>query len=235
MNNIKGIIFDYGGTLDTNGMHWFHIFRQVYAKHLPLVSEELLREAYVYTERHLATHRVIEPTDDFLAMLQKKVEIQLTQLMPELSHSILQDTSSLIATDCDTYVHTNMEQTREVIETLSVRYPLVLVSNFYGNIHSVLRSYGIDSYFQDIIESAVVGIRKPNPQIFALGISVLGLQPHEVLVVGDSYSKDIIPSHNLGCRTAWLKGKGWDKKEDSTVTSCADAIIYTLSQVLELL
>ena len=61
MKHINGVIFDYGGTLDTNGMHWFHIFRQAYALYLPQITEERLREAYVYTERYLATHRVIEP------------------------------------------------------------------------------------------------------------------------------------------------------------------------------
>lgn len=230
MNNIKGIILDYGGTLDTDGVHWFHIFREVYAAHLPQVNEEQLREAYVYGERYLATHRVIEPTDDFLAMLQKKVRIQLTVL--ETGNETL---AAAIATQCDERVRTHLIQTRRVLDALTARYPLVLVSNFYGNIHSVLRSYGLDGYFKEVVESAVVGIRKPDPQIFALGVEALGLQPSEVLVVGDSYGKDIAPAHSLGCHTVWIKGQGWDKKEESTDTSCADAVITALPQVLDII
>lgn len=230
MNNIKGIILDYGGTLDTDGVHWFHIFREVYAAHLPQVNEEQLREAYVYGERYLATHRVIEPTDDFLAMLQKKVRIQLTVL--ETGNEAL---AAAIATQCDERVRTHLIQTRRVLDTLTARYPLVLVSNFYGNIHSVLRSYGLDGYFKEIVESAVVGIRKPDPQIFALGVEALGLQPSEILVVGDSYGKDIAPAHSLGCHTVWIKGKGWEKKEESTDTSCADAVITALPQMLDII
>ena len=60
----------------------------------------------------------------------------------------------------------------------------------------------------------MVGIRKPDPRIFALGVDALGLKPQEVLVVGDSYKKDILPAESLGCRVAWLKGKGWTKEED---------------------
>ena len=41
-----------------------------------------------------------------------------------------------------------------------------------------------------------------------------GGRPSEVLVVGDSYKKDILPAESLGCRVAWLKGKGWTKEED---------------------
>lgn len=229
-DRIKGIIFDYGGTLDTNGVHWFHIFRQAYAEHLPSVTEEQLREAYVYAERYLATHRVIEPTDDFLTMLSKKVEIQLTQL--PLTNSQLSTVNCQLATYCDALVRSNMEETRQVLEVLSARYPLVLASNFYGNIHSVLQAYGIEGYFKEVIESAVVGIRKPDPQIFALSVAALGLAPDEVAVVGDSYTKDIQPAHSIGCHTLWLKGKGWNVADEPTDTSCADVILTALSQVV---
>ena len=228
MTDIKGIIFDYGGTLDTNGTHWFHIFRNTYAPHLPHITEEQLRQAYVHAERYLATHPVIVPTDDFLAMLKKKVALQFTAL--GIEDAAL---ASTIAHECDSLVRTNMEHTRHVLSTLSARYPLVLVSNFYGNIHTVLRTYSLDTYFREVIESAVVGIRKPDPQIFALGIAALGMHPHEVLVVGDSYSKDIVPAHSLGCRTLWLKGPGWDDTDDSAIAPCAHAVISKLTEIVE--
>lgn len=237
MAHIKGIIFDYGGTLDTNGVHWFHIFHQVYAEHFTKVDEKQLREAYVYAERYLATHRVIAPSDDFLAMLKKKVAIQLSELA--IANSEIYDAPqhsqlvTKIASRCDELVRKNLEHSRKVLDTLSARYPLVLVSNFYGNIHSVLHSYGLENYFMEIVESAVVGIRKPNPQIFGLGITALGLPANEMLVVGDSYSKDIVPAHSLGCHTVWLKGKGWDTADEPSETSCADITIENLCDIVQ--
>lgn len=230
MKRIKGVIFDYGGTLDTNGVHWFHIFCQAYAQYLPQITEEQLREVYVYAERYLATHRVIEPEDDFLAMLCRKVKIQLSELKIEN-----EELNDKIASYCDTLVRNNMDETRKVLDVLSARCPLALVSNFYGNIHAVLRGYGIGGYFREVIESAVVGIRKPNPQIFALGLEALGLYPEEVLVVGDSYGKDIVPAHALGCHTVWLKGRGWSDTDDSSDGSCADKVIGKLEEVLSLI
>lgn len=236
MKHIKGIIFDYGGTLDTNGTHWFHIFRKVYNKCLPLITEEQLRDAYVYGERYLATHHIIEPTDDFLTMLHKKVGIQVQRLTDNCYKDStykqhLADAVPQIATACDAIVRSNMEETRKILDTLATSYPLVLVSNFYGNIHAVLRGYGIGEYFTEVIESAVVGIRKPDPQIFALGIDALALSPNEVLVVGDSYSKDIIPAHSLGCHTAWLKGEGWNASDELIETPCAHNTIEHLAEV----
>lgn len=228
MQHVKGLIFDYGGTLDTNGVHWFHIFRQVYARYLPSMAEDQLREAYVYAERYLATHRVIEPGDDFLAMLRKKVALQVGQLSAASSVDV-----ESIAVDCDAMVRANMWQTHRVLDALSVRYPMVLVSNFYGNIHAVLRSYGLDGYFMKVIESAIVGVRKPDPRIFALGVEALGLQPEEIVVVGDSYGKDIVPAHSLGCRTVWLKGMGWSTSDESSDVACSDVIIEDLGSVLD--
>ena len=78
----------------------------------------------------------------------------------------------------------------------------------------MLRAYCIRDFFKGIIESAVVGVRKPNPTLFELGVDALELEPNEVLVVGDSLRKDIEPAEQLGCHVLWLKGKGWTEEED---------------------
>lgn len=230
MKRIKGVIFDYGGTLDTNGVHWFQIFRRAYAECFPQVAEEQLRSAYVYAERYLAAHRVIEPEDDFLAMLRKKVDIQLSCLSDVGCRQAV--VGNRISLYCDALVRRNMEHTRDILAVLAARYPLVLVSNFYGNIHAVLHSYGIQNYFKDVIESAVVGVRKPDQQIFLFGVEALGLYPEEVLVVGDSYEKDIVPASTLGCRTIWLKGQGWNAADDVPESICADRVIDSLEEIL---
>ena len=105
----------------------------------------------------------------------------------------------------------------------------MLVSNFYGNVETVIRDMGLRQYFRGVIESAVVGVRKPDPRIFMLGVVALGLKPEEVLVVGDSFRKDIEPALSIGCQVAWLKGKGWTAEEDaqthsSQISSLADLL-----------
>jgi HAD superfamily hydrolase (TIGR01549 family) len=117
-----------------------------------------------------------------------------------------------------------------VLQEISQKYPMVLVSNFYGNIHVVLQEFHLDGLFQKVIESAVVGIRKPDARIYALGVQALGLQPAEVAVVGDSYPKDIVPAKKIGCKAIWLKGEGWtDEQFDETLP---DKIISDLKEIL---
>ena len=64
-----------------------------------------------------------------------------------------------------------------------------------------------------------------------MGLSALKLPAENVLVVGDSYKKDIVPAISLGCRVAWLKGKGWTAEEDAVVHPSA---ISRLSEVLSM-
>ena len=109
----------------------------------------------------------------------------------------------------------SVEEARPVLEALYAHYPMVLVSNFYGNVEMVLADFDLARYFKKVVESAVVGIRKPDPRIFALGVEALGVPAENVLVVGDSYKKDIVPAESIGCQVAWLKGKGWTAEEDA--------------------
>ena len=108
----------------------------------------------------------------------------------------------------------------------------MLVSNFYGNIETVLEDFGVRKYFKAIIESAVMGIRKPDPRIFEHGVKALGVLPDETLVIGDSYRKDIVPAESIGCQAIWIKGKGWTAEEDAVLHP---NIIRKLDEVLEIL
>ena len=59
----------------------------------------------------------------------------------------------------------------------------------------------------------------------------MGLPADEVLVVGDSFSKDVVPAKTVGCKVAWLKGEGWGNEEIDE--SVPDLIIEDLPQLLD--
>ena len=76
MNSIKGIIFDYGGTIDTNGIHWGEVIWEQYQKAGIDIDRDLYRTAYVHAERALAAQRIIMPDDTFRTLLDKKIALQ---------------------------------------------------------------------------------------------------------------------------------------------------------------
>lgn len=236
LKNIKGFIFDYGGTIDTNGTHWANVIWKYYVKNNIAINYNDFREAYVFAERALAKFPFIRPNYNFHDLLKTKIRLQIEFLASKGLLSCLEfDVESMVnplADDCYNHVISNLVTTKLVLEELKQNYPLVLVSNFYGNVETVLQDFKIRNLFKTIIESAVVGVRKPNPEIFNLGVKALNLSPENCIVVGDSFTKDIIPSHSIGCRTIWLKGEGWTKEEnDETIPDC---IISNISELLNI-
>ena len=273
--DIKGIIFDYGGTLDTRGDHWSEVLWQGY-EHFGIgvaadeevepgvsIHKQAFRDAYVYGERALAVNPIVTPDFHFEDILREKLILELNFLAGKelletgkddsekqaklgnsgkdsdvssesLFLSLSDSEIRQIAVDMARYINAKtlalLNENRQVLEHLKQKgYPMVLVSNFYGNINQVLKDAGIDGYFEDVIESAVVGVRKPNPAIFALGVCALDLPASQVLVVGDTYGKDIIPAHKLGCHTLWIKGLQWEEKKVDE--SIPDGIIKKLSEM----
>ena len=222
---IKGLIFDYGATIDSNGKHWAEVLWEAYQKTGVPVKKEAFREAYVYGERYLALHPVIKPHFTFKDVLLSKTQLQLNWLVNNQFLEAETNTSSFalaISDHCYTFVAAVLEKAKPVLAELALRFPMVLVSNFYGNIETVLADFELEKYFDQIIESAVVGVRKPDPAIFALGTKAMDLFPEETVVIGDSYKKDILPAKTIGCQTIWLKGPGW---EEDKPEATADHII----------
>ena len=231
LRDIKGIIFDYGGTIDSNGEHWFEVLWKAFSSlNLP-VSKEVYKEAYIYGERALALNPLIRPEHTFRDVLQIKFEQQFRCLFDQnilVSEEKYQSQVLLISEKCYSFAMRFTGKAAPVLQQLHTNYPLVLVSNFYGNIASVLKDFSLFECFDSIVESSVVGVRKPDPEIFSIGVGRLALQPKEVVVVGDSYSKDIYPASQIGCKTIWIKGAGWDEKSDITV---ADAVIEDFEEL----
>ena len=231
---VKGIIFDYGGTLDTRGNHWGKVLWHAYERLQVPVTEEQFREAYVYAERTLGRNPIILPTYTFKKLLDVKLRLEMEYLFTKgyltLDKNTYTKMELALLDDLYGQVRQTVAYSREILMQLHERYPMVLVSNFYGNIEVVLQEFHLEGLFQKIIESAVVGIRKPDPQIFQLGVDALGFAPEEIMVVGDSMSKDILPARNIGCKTAWYKGEGWtDKQEDESIP---DLVINDLRDLL---
>ena len=222
----EGWLFDYGGTLDTGGQHWGNVLWHAYERHNVPVTEQQFREAYVHAERTLGKNPIIQPADTFRKTLETKLRLQLEFLGKD-------DESSLQSVLDDVYTRA-VQQTahsREVLLKLKRRCPLVLVSNFYGNLSTVLLEFGLDGIFDAVVESAVVGVRKPDPRIFLMGVEALKLPPSKVTAVGDSLEKDVIPARQVGCHTVWLQGEGWTPYDSSAQE--ADRVMRSLDELLD--
>ena len=85
-----------------------------------------------------------------------------------------------------------MAETPSYLASLKERgYFLGVISNSVGTIEDQLQNVGLRSYFQAVLDSAIVGVEKPHPEIFQLALRNAQVAPNETVFVGDTNATDV--------------------------------------------
>jgi HAD superfamily hydrolase (TIGR01662 family) len=93
------------------------------------------------------------------------------------------------------------------LQRLAARgYRLGLISNAAdaGNVHRLIDAADLRPYFDPIVISAEVGLRKPNPRIFQRVLAAWDLLPAQVVMIGDTLGADILGAQLAGLRNVWV-------------------------------
>ena len=224
---IKALMFDFGGTIDTGGIHWFQAFLCFYSRHGIEPERDKFRDAYVHTERKLAKED-IKPEMTFYEILKYKFNSHVDYMQ---KNNIIGPDKEIdagrILEDSYWLIKRVVKQHRDIISSLSKKFKIAVVSNFYGNLGQVMKEFDLDKYLACHVDSALLGIRKPDPGIWVHALELLGLSPDEAVIIGDSYSNDIEPAKKIGCKAIWLKNAGWNianikEKPDYTIEKFKD-------------
>lgn len=221
----KTILFDFGGTLDLDGVHWYDQWTKAYKQCGVEWSEADFRKAYFYAEENLNAMPAVDYT--YKELLRFKTSLQFHCNYGNLISKELEAKSIEIADSCFNDIKENVCKTKLVLDTLVNKYDLGVVSNFYGNLNIVLKELELDKYFKTMIDSKIVNIRKPSPDIFLLAAGKMNAEPNESIFIGDSYKQDIIPSKAAGFKTIFLKNDLINKSEFDK----ADMIITSFSEL----
>ena len=83
-------------------------------------------------------------------------------------------------------------------------YGMSVISNSDGRVAERLAHAGLDTYFDRIYDSAIVGYEKPHPGIFQKALDELGLEPSQCLHVGDMYYYDVLGANRAGVAAVLL-------------------------------
>jgi len=97
----------------------------------------------------------------------------------------------------------------EVMKFIASRMPVVILTNGITSVQkSRMAKSAVRDYIHDLVISQEVGIAKPNPGIFRYALERLGVQSHEVIMIGDSATSDIKGANNAGIDACWYNPKG---------------------------
>lgn len=198
---IRTILFDMGGTLDGDGLHWLERFLALYRDFGVELSREQIREAFDEAERKSGLDEAIASAN-LATMIELHVKWQLTHLGlkdPVLERQLVE---GFIAP-----VRKAAADNAQLLATLVDRgFELGVVSNGCGNVDRLCADFGYTPFLSVIVDSRRVGLFKPDPAIFLHAARKLGGDPVTMMMVGDSFERDVLPAKRAGMKTAWLEG-----------------------------
>ena len=253
---MKALLLDFGGTLDSDGVHWSSIYARAFAEAgLPLEREALDR-AFLTSERDLD---VLPEVAGFGVREHVLWQVRrMLQILNERSVLVFKHwTGGVEYSPSDTHHHSRvqvvdgtpdqtaervtdrvlvpvlakLEHSRRLLQQHGPRYRMALVSNFTPNLPKVLAETGLEGLVGRVYCSALVGLRKPDHAIFHLALGDLGVLPHQAAMIGDSLTNDIMPAKDLGLTTFWIRGDRVFGKGDE---GAADHVVTCLEEALEL-
>ncbi|TLP82184.1 YjjG family noncanonical pyrimidine nucleotidase [Maribacter sp. ACAM166] len=119
--------------------------------------------------------------------------------------------------------------TVEVLDYLKPKYKLHIITNGFQEIQEKkLINSGIHGYFNQIIDSEMAGVKKPNPIIFELALDRAGVAPHRSLMIGDNLEADILGAKAAGFHTLHFNAHKEERHNEAP-------IIYDLQEIKSLL
>jgi len=160
----------------------------------------------------------------------------LATLRQEIIRRVLLDAQEDIALVAPAYEVFYAERLRvnlyqdagEALVWLASRFPLVALSNGNTDVDRV----GLGHLFKAGLSAQNLGIGKPDPRIFHAAAKAAGVQPSEILHVGDDAALDVLGGLGAGMQTVWVNRRGlaWThhKPPHATVSDMAE-----LCQVLQ--
>lgn len=135
------------------------------------------------------------------------------------------------------------DDARVVLEKLHAHYPLGLITNGPADIQrQEIATLGIGHFFDQVYIEGEMGRGKPLADVFQMITQNAGVEPHEILMVGNSYAHDIQPALAAGWRGIWIRrpsdvppsapGHASQPEERPDDAPIPDAVIGNLTELL---
>ncbi len=222
---ITAVLLDFGGTLDGDGRHWLDRCRDIWASFGTGMDEARLKEAFYEADRRLEADPTIRGC--------RLAETMRRHTAWQLRHLGLDDPAlaGRLAAAFTEPARQALERSRAVLQRLRRDgYRLGVLSNFYGNVAVLCDEAGLTPLLDIVLDSAVAGLRKPDPAFFEKALAGMAVLPTESVMVGDSLEQDIRPARALGMKTLWLAP---GRRGNCPEPALADGVLESLSELPE--
>src|SRR5262249_52526729 len=193
----KALLFDFGGTLDSDGVPWKERFHRLW-----IAEGETGEPAGFDRAFYPAADAVVGVLPSSLT-LSETAGLLARGLAKELGTAD-PDVAARVARRFCADSRESLARSAELLARLKRRYRLAVVSNFYGNLEAICGEAGLLEHVSAAVDSAVVGCGKPDAGIFRAALRELGAQPQEAVFIGDSRQRDMAGARPLAIRPVLL-------------------------------
>jgi HAD superfamily hydrolase (TIGR01549 family) len=220
------LLFDFGGTLDAEGVPWKDRFvRLAREEGLDTPQADFDRAFYGATD-------TLEGTIPRSAGFRETVERVAAGLAQRLGRE-----DARVRRIGDRFAEESLAQLAQsatLLARLRERYRIGIVSNFYGNLQAVCDEAGLTPSIGVAIDSTLVGCKKPDPRIFQAALDALSAAPAEAVFVGDSQRRDMAGARAMGMRHVWLRPAHAAGNGGGSPCCPEDAVIAKLAELRRL-
>ena len=208
MEPIETLLFDFGGTLDADGVAWKERFHTLYrAEGLDIAADAFAPIFFAADDPLVGSLSSTAGLSETVTALATNLEAELTRRgagTEDAGTVNEQNRGQRVASRFLFEASAAFTRNRPILEALKARYRLGIVSNFYGNLEAVCRSAAIAPLFGVMVDSQCVGAEKPDPAIFHVALETLHATPETTVFVGDSLRRDREGARRMGMRFIWI-------------------------------
>jgi putative hydrolase of the HAD superfamily len=235
---IESLLFDFGGTLDADGVAWKERFHAHYrAEGLDMTADTFAPAFYASDSPLVGDLPLAADLSKTVRRLTANLEAELVRCNGDAAkHSAEDDRGERIAARFLAEASVAFARNRPLLEALRGRYRLGVVSNFYGNLEAVCHGAGLAPLFGVIIDSHRIGAEKPDPAIFRAALEPLCAKAETTLFVGDSLRRDREGARRIGMGFLWIAPREVQASEVQAAKEPLDhAVIARLGDLAEIL
>jgi putative hydrolase of the HAD superfamily len=214
---LKAVVFDMGDTLILSD-------RWDYNKSLRRLLQSLRQNGVIISVSFDEFRRVYFEVRNHLyqkselSLEEVDFRLRITETLREFNHNLSHESVAVVSA-IEGFIDAFIEDSRmedyvpAILAGLKERYRLGLVSNFAHapSLRRILNHFGLTSFFDTIVISGELGLRKPHPRIFEEALKALDVRAGESVFVGDSLKADMYGAKRAGLRTVLVENVGLRK------------------------
>ena len=205
--NIKHIFFDLDHTLWDFEFNSEKTFEQIFKMNLVGVDfNDFISKYKPINHKYWRLYREDKVSKEDLRYGR------LTETFNELNYKI---SDSLIHTLAKEYIDFLPNHNAlfvgaiDILNYLKPKYQMHIITNGFEEVqHKKMKNSDLLPYFDKIVTSEEVGVKKPNPKIFNYALEKSGAVAEESIMIGDNFEADILGAKNVGMHTIFCEFNG---------------------------